>query len=110
MNPSLSRFPAAGDLPSCPALPDPMRSLDGSRIATRQEWVTRRRPELKALFEHYMYGRAPARLPTGEFVARYAADWRALPLLRSPAHACRPGEPTWNAARPPLSEPARWGG
>ena len=73
MNPSLSRFPAAGDLPSCPALPDPMRSLDGSRIATWQEWVTRRRPELKALFEHYMYGRAPGP----------PAHWRIRGTVRS---------------------------
>lgn len=41
-----------------------------------------------------------ARLPTGEFVERYKADWRTLPLLSSPAFTGWPGELTWGAARP----------
>ena len=33
--------------------------LDGKRVATRAEWFDKRRPELKSLFEHYMYGAIP---------------------------------------------------
>jgi hypothetical protein len=53
-------FPEPEDLPSQKELPDPLRMLDGRRIATPEEWKARRRPELKALFQHYMYGYFPA--------------------------------------------------
>ena len=33
--------------------------LDGRRVNTRDQWVTERRPELLALFQHYMYGALP---------------------------------------------------
>ncbi|MBV9864624.1 MAG: hypothetical protein JO316_04695 [Abitibacteriaceae bacterium] len=33
---------------------------DGTRITTREQWQHKRKPELKALFQHYMYGYAPA--------------------------------------------------
>jgi hypothetical protein len=39
---------------------------DGSRVTTREDWFVRRRPELLRLFEHYMYGYAPA-APALEF-------------------------------------------
>ncbi|MFM8250448.1 MAG: acetylxylan esterase [Planctomycetota bacterium] len=54
-------FPPASELPSRAELPDPLVMLDGSRVTTPEQWRTRRRPELKALFQHYMYGRLPAR-------------------------------------------------
>lgn len=54
-------FPAPSDLPLVPALPDPLVTRDGTRISTREQWETVRCPELRALFEHYMYGRQPAR-------------------------------------------------
>jgi hypothetical protein len=54
-------FPAPSALPLAPALPDPLLALDGTRIKTREQWDTLRRPELRALFEHYMYGRQPAK-------------------------------------------------
>ncbi|MFM8583276.1 MAG: hypothetical protein ACKOFW_17545 [Planctomycetaceae bacterium] len=53
-------LPAADKLPSQSALPDPLVALDGTRIATPQQWQTRRRPELLRLFQHYMYGAPPA--------------------------------------------------
>jgi hypothetical protein len=31
----------------------------GERITTREQWVTKRRRELRALFQHYMYGYLP---------------------------------------------------
>jgi hypothetical protein len=53
-------FPAVAELKPVADLPDPLLMLDGSRVTTREQWVTKRRPELIALFQHYMYGRAPA--------------------------------------------------
>jgi hypothetical protein len=53
-------FPPAEKLPSNPELPDPLVMFDGRRVTTKDEWVKKRRPELKALFEWYMYGKAPA--------------------------------------------------
>ncbi|HVX12640.1 MAG TPA: acetylxylan esterase [Pirellulales bacterium] len=53
-------FPPADELPAQAGLPDPLVMLDGRRVATPDEWRAARRPELKALFEYYMYGRAPA--------------------------------------------------
>ncbi|MEX2561080.1 MAG: sulfatase-like hydrolase/transferase, partial [Pirellulales bacterium] len=54
-----ARLPAAGQLPRRAELPDPLVMLDGGRVATPEEWHNRRKPELKRLFEHYMYGHAP---------------------------------------------------
>jgi len=53
-------FPPPAQLPARPGLPDPTVMLDGTRVATKADWEAKRRPELKALFEHYMYGRRPA--------------------------------------------------
>ncbi len=47
-------------LPSRPEFPDPLVMLDGTRVATKEDWFARRRPELKKLFEELMYGRYPA--------------------------------------------------
>jgi len=33
--------------------------MDGRRVTTREQWERQRRPELKALFQHYMYGAIP---------------------------------------------------
>src|SRR5438874_533987 len=52
-------FPDAAQLPSHPGLPDPLVMLDGHRVADKGEWTGKRRPELKALFQHYMYGEMP---------------------------------------------------
>lgn len=41
-------------------LPDPLLCLDGTRVATVEEWENHRRPELISLLETYMYGHAPA--------------------------------------------------
>lgn len=52
-------FPEADKLPEVQGLPDPLIRLDGSKVANPEEWFHQRRPELKAQFEHYMYGKAP---------------------------------------------------
>ncbi len=49
-------FPPAAQLPANPDAPDPLVMLNGKPVATRSQWLKRRRPELKALFQHYMYG------------------------------------------------------
>ena len=53
-------FPSFDQLPSHPGLPDPLVMLNGDKVATPEQWVQQRRPELKALFQHYMYGYLPA--------------------------------------------------
>lgn len=53
-------FPPPEKLPPHPEPPDPLTTLDGKKITTKEEWQTVRRPELKELFQHYMYGRYPA--------------------------------------------------
>jgi hypothetical protein len=57
--PSRPAFPSVDKLPSNPDLPDPLVMLDGKRVASAEQWQTERRPELKALFQHYMYGYLP---------------------------------------------------
>ncbi len=65
-------FPAPDQLPVRSELPDPLECWDGRRVTRAAEWTQRRRPELLALFQHYMYGHlppAPRRLkaaPLGE--------------------------------------------
>jgi (4-O-methyl)-D-glucuronate---lignin esterase len=57
--PSLADFPNPKNLPSRPELPDPLVMLDGTKVTTKEQWTEKRRPELKALFQHYMYGTIP---------------------------------------------------
>lgn len=54
-----ANFPAFDALPEQPELPDPFIMMDGARVETPEEWMEKRRPELKALFQHYVYGVAP---------------------------------------------------
>jgi len=53
-------FPRVSKLPSQPDLPDPLVMLNGDRVRSKDDWLNKRRPELKALFQHYMYGNLPA--------------------------------------------------
>src|SRR4051812_6718090 len=52
-------FPEPADLPKTPGLPDPLVMLDGTKVTTKEQWAEKRRPELKSLFQHYMYGTIP---------------------------------------------------
>ena len=56
---ALHVFPLTEALVPQPAMPDPLVMLDGRHVASRAQWFDQRRPELKALFEHYMYGPIP---------------------------------------------------
>jgi hypothetical protein len=53
-------LPPVKDLPKRGAtLPDPLTMLDGTRITTADQWNSLRKPELRTLFQHYMYGYFP---------------------------------------------------
>lgn len=52
-------FPDFAALPSRPEQPDPLVMLDGTKVTTAADWNAKRKPELKALFQHYMYGYVP---------------------------------------------------
>jgi cephalosporin-C deacetylase-like acetyl esterase len=52
-------FPDVSALPAQAELPDPLKMLDGRKVTTKEQWFNERRPELKALFQHYMYGSPP---------------------------------------------------
>jgi hypothetical protein len=52
-------FPPPDKLPSHPGLPDPLVMFDGTRVTSKEQWQSKRRPELKTLFEHYMFGKLP---------------------------------------------------
>jgi hypothetical protein len=52
-------FPPPDQLPANLNLPDPLVMMDGTKVTTKEQWQTKRKPELKALFQHYMYGRLP---------------------------------------------------
>ena len=63
-------YPAPSALPVRPQFPDPLTSLDGKKISTRAEWERERKPELQALFQHYMYGFLPPAGPVTGTVRR----------------------------------------
>ncbi|MEK7476290.1 MAG: acetylxylan esterase [Candidatus Coatesbacteria bacterium] len=52
-------FPAPERLPLRRGWPDPLEMFRGERVATRAAWEHVRKPELGALFRHYMYGFEP---------------------------------------------------
>lgn len=45
-------------------LPDPLTMADRTKVTTRAAWLTKRKPELMALFERDVIGKRPAHLPT----------------------------------------------
>jgi dienelactone hydrolase len=53
-------FPPPDRLPEHAEYPDPLTTFAGEKVTTKQQWESNRRPELKELFQHYMYGRRPA--------------------------------------------------
>ncbi len=53
------QFPDVDQLPSRPGLPAPLVTFAGKRVTSRDQWVSQRRPELKELFQYYMYGYLP---------------------------------------------------
>ncbi len=53
-------FPKPATLPESSTPPDALTLRDGTRITTKEAWSTQRVPELRALFQNYMYGTQPA--------------------------------------------------
>jgi (4-O-methyl)-D-glucuronate---lignin esterase len=53
-------FPDVSQLKPVAELPDPLLMFDGQKVTSRDQWISKRRPELIGLFQHYMYGRPPA--------------------------------------------------
>jgi hypothetical protein len=52
-------FSPVSELPRRAGFPDPLIMSDGRRVTTGQQWFNERRPELLALFQHFMYGFLP---------------------------------------------------
>src|SRR2546423_1499263 len=50
-----AELPEFAALRTQPEMPNPLAMLDGSGVKTRGQWEKERRPELKEMFEHYMY-------------------------------------------------------
>jgi len=69
-------LPPPADLPLQAVLPDPLLTLDGRKVNTREMWFQERRPELARLFQHYMYGQLPPRPAFSALVER--VDTKAL--------------------------------
>jgi len=69
-----SSFPEVSALAPQAAPPDPLVMLDGRRITSREQWFGERRPELKALFQHYMYGAIPPK--PANLQANVVAEYR----------------------------------
>ncbi len=65
-----AEFPDVRQLPSHPGLPDPLVMMGGERVTSREQWFHQRRPELKRLFQFYMYGFAPPAPSGGATVER----------------------------------------
>ncbi|MGD0089216.1 MAG: acetylxylan esterase, partial [Planctomycetota bacterium] len=52
-------FPEVAQLPAQAGLPDMLVLLNGEKVTSKEQWVQKRRPEIEALFKHYMYGFPP---------------------------------------------------
>jgi len=66
-NSGAADFAAPSSLPVRADFPDPLVMQNGQRVSSPKQWFEERRPELKALFEHYMYGQIPPRPPHMRF-------------------------------------------
>lgn len=56
---ALLAWPSASELPK-QDLPDALKMFDGTPVTSKKDWVKKRAPELKELFQHYEYGQFPA--------------------------------------------------
>jgi hypothetical protein len=64
-------FPPPDQLKPQSGLPNPLVFFDGRKVESKEQWENERRPELKKLFQHYMYGKLP---PTPKAFAVSATD------------------------------------
>jgi hypothetical protein len=63
-----------GDLP----IPDPLVCEDGTKIATKEQWLEKRRPELFRLFEREVFGKTPGGKPPGMRFVQKSENKEAL--------------------------------
>lgn len=56
--------------------PDPLVMKAGTKVATKADWETKRKPELKELFQKHMYGWYPGKSP--EFTAKVVHEAKAF--------------------------------
>lgn len=68
-------LPGPAELRASKDLPDPLHCLDGTKVTTRQQWEQQRKPELKRLFQHYMYGYFPEPQKITAVVERQRNDY-----------------------------------
>lgn len=54
-----AELPKPAALPASPDLPNPLVTRSGETIAAKEAWLKTRAPELRDLFQHYMYGTRP---------------------------------------------------
>jgi hypothetical protein len=73
----MAGFPSPEQLPKQSELPSPLVMLDGGKVTTKEQWESKRKPELKALFQHYMYGKLPPR-PLRQSYSELFRDEKAL--------------------------------
>src|SRR5687767_12375090 len=59
VNVHAEKFPPVSQLPIQNDFPDALVMFDGSPVTTKKDWLKKRKPELKALFQHYEYGFFP---------------------------------------------------
>lgn len=64
---AMAQFPPFDQLRARADLPDPLVALDGTKISNKDEWLAKRKPELKKLFQHYMYGQFPEKPANAQF-------------------------------------------
>lgn len=55
-------------------LPDPLTFIDGTKVTDAKAWKERRRPEILALFEEFMYGKTPENLKNITFEVTSIAE------------------------------------
>lgn len=82
-------------LPQRPELPDLLTMLDGTQVTTKEDWFTKRRPELKELFQEVMYGRYPTVRPQVSATVEYEdkAALNGTATLRDVTLTVAPGAP-----------------
>lgn len=56
---ALFAWPSVSELPR-QELPDALTMFNGTKVTSKKQWLKKRRPELKELFQYYEYGQFPA--------------------------------------------------
>ena len=54
------RMPAFSKLKPQKEPPDPLRCLDGTKVNSAEDWHRKRKPEIREMFRHFVYGHAPS--------------------------------------------------